>query len=488
MFNQYIKIKRKPTLIEALIPFIIMIIVLIYGKGVKGWPTEPLIILIASVAAIIAFRVGFTWSELMDEISAKVAKGMPAMLILISVGALVGVWRASGTVPIMIYYGVQIVHPQYLLVTTFIITAIVSIVTGTSWGSVGTMGVALIGIASGLGVSLPATAGAIIAGAYLGDKMSPLSDTTNLAPLVAGSELYTHIKHMMWTTIPASIISLIVYYIAGLNKNVSGNISSENINIMLSTLDSMYEWNWLLFVPAILILICSILKLPTIPVMISATALAGIFAITIQGISFENILKSMVNGFDIDMISAAGFDASVAPYEVTRLINGGGMSAIMETTLLVFCAYCFAGIMTKSGCLEVILTKLLSVVKSIGGLITATVISCITIALSTGNSYLSIIVPGELFEAAYKKFGLAPENLSRTLEDAGTVVVPLIPWAAAAVYMSSVLGVPTIEYLPWAVLCYTGFLFAIFYGFTEISLKKIPLDNNNCSEQNTPEL
>ncbi len=472
-FKQEQRERRKPTLVEALLPLVAMLIILFYGKGVKNWPTEPLLIVIACIAGAVAVRVGCTWPEMLEEISEKVGKGMPALLILISVGALVGVWRASGTVPLMIYYGVQIVSPQFLLVTAFLITALVSIATGTSWGSVSTMGVALMGIASGLGVSLPATAGAVIAGSYFGDKMSPLSDTTNLAPLSAGSDLYGHIKHMFWTTIPAAVVSLIVYGFVGMNAQVSEASVSANIETMLHTLDSMYEWSWLLILPVVIVLVGSILKYPTIPIMLLSTGVAGVLACTVQNISFGDLLTTTVQGFNIEMITAASFDASTAPYEVTRLINGGGMAAIMNTTLLVFCAYCFAGIMSKSGCLEVILQKLLSVVQSVGGLITATVISCMTIALTTGNSYLSLIIPGGMFQEAYKKRGLDPVNLSRTLEDAGTVIVPLIPWSAAGTYMATTLGVETLEYLPWTILCYSGFIFAIIYGFTGIGIKKL---------------
>lgn len=474
--NKLKREKRLPTLLEALIPLIAMFAILFYGKGIMGWQTEPLLIIIAALAMLIAIRVGCTWEELLEEISIKIGKGMPAILILITVGALVGTWRASGTVPIMIYYGIQLVSPKFLLVTAFIVTAIVSIATGTSWGSVGTIGVALMGIASGLGVSLPATAGAVIAGSFFGDKMSPLSETTNLAPLVAGGELYAHIKHMLWTTIPASIVSLLVYGIVGFNTELVSENSSDKVSMMLNTLDSVYEWSWLLFIPVLIVLVGSVLKFPTIPVMLVSSAFAGAIGCIVQNISIADMLKCTVAGFDVSMINAEGFDVSTAPYEVTRLINGGGMESMTSTLLLIFCAYCFAGIMSKAGCLDVILAKLLSTVKSVGGLITSTVVSCVTIALTTGNSYLSLIIPGEMFQEAYRKKGLAAENLSRTLEDAGTVVVPLIPWSAAGAYMTATLGVETFEYLPWAILCYTGFIFAIIYGFTGIGIKKITPD------------
>ena len=463
-----------PTILEALIPVVAMLLVLFIGKGVLGFSTEPLLIIVACVAAFIAWRVGCTWDDMLDEISQKIAKGMPAILILITVGAMVGTWMASGTIPMMIYYGVQIVSPKWLLVTAFLITSLVSVATGTSWGSVATMGVALMGIASALGVNPAATAGAVIAGSYFGDKISPLSDTTNLAPLAAGSNLYEHIGHMFWTTVPATIVSLVVYAIVGLNANTAAGATSEAVTNMMAQLDQMYDWNILILLPVILVLAGSLLKLPTIPVMILSTVVAGVEGIFMQGISLGNVLTSTVSGFNVTMITRPGFDAANAAFEVTKLLNRGGMNGIMSTTLLVFCAFCFAGIMSRAGCLEVVLKAILSVAKTTGSLILATVISCITMALTTGNSYLSILIPGEMFRDAYKERGLHPKNLSRTLEDAGTVFVPLVPWSAAGAYMTATLGIETLDYLPWAILCYTGFIFAIIYGYTGIGIAKLP--------------
>ena len=470
------KVLRKPTFLEAFTPLFAMLVILTYGKGVMGYATEPLLLLVACVAAFVAFRVGVTWDDIMDEVCIKIAKGMPAILILVSVGALVGTWMAAGTIPLMIYYGVQMVDPQWMLVTSFLITAVVSVVTGTSWGSVATMGVALMGIASTLGVSLPATAGAVIAGSYFGDKISPLSDTTNLAPIAAGSNLYEHIAHMFWTTIPATVISLIVYAFIGMNSNASADVNSASVTKMLTQLDAMYDWNILLVVPVVIVLAGSLLKWPTIPVMMLSTVVAGIEAIVLQGITLKNVLASTVGGFKVTMITAAGFDPSTCSMEVMKLLNRGGMNSIMSTTLLVFCAFVFAAIMSRSGCLDVVLEKILSVAKSTGALISSPVASCIVMALTTGNSYLSILVPGEMFRDAYAKRGLAAKNLSRTLEDAGTVFVPLVPWSAAGAYMTSCLGVETLDYLPYAILCYAGFMIAIFYGFTGIGIAKIDKD------------
>ena len=229
-----------------------------------------------------------------------------------------------------------------------------------------------------------------------------MSDTTNLAPLAAGSNLYEHIGHMFWTTVPATIVSLVVYAIVGLNANTAAGATSEAVTNMMAQLDQMYDWNILILLPVILVLAGSLLKLPTIPVMILSTVVAGVEGIFMQGISLGNVLTSTVSGFNVTMITRPGFDAANAAFEVTKLLNRGGMNGIMSTTLLVFCAFCFAGIMSRAGCLEVVLKAILSVAKTTGSLILATVISCITMALTTGNSYLSILIPGEMFRDAYK--------------------------------------------------------------------------------------
>ena len=455
--------KRMPTFLEALLPIVTMLVVLLVGKGIMGLPTEPLLILVTIFAGFIAWLTGTTWNEMLDAICDKTAKSMPSILILITVGALVGSWVIAGTIPMMIYYGIQIVNPHLMLVTAFLICAIVSVFTGTSWGSVATMGVAMMGISATIGVSLPATAGAVVAGSYFGDKLSPLSDTTNLAPIAAGSQLYEHIGHMLWTTIPASVISLIVYAIAGRGVASGAEGNSDTIVTMLTQLDQMYNWNILLILPILIVLIGSIMQKPTLIVMLFSSIVAEIEAMIFQHSSFADVITSTASGFKMTMITKAGFDAEAAAPEVVKLLERGGMASIMGTCLLLFCALCFAGIMSKSGCLEVILNKILAIAKGTGGLITATVASCMIMGLATGNSYMSILIPGELFRKAFVERGLHPKNLSRTLEDAGTVFVPLIPWSAAGAYMVSCLGVEVLDYLPWAVMCYVGFMIAIFY-------------------------
>ncbi|MEC5423347.1 Na+/H+ antiporter NhaC [Virgibacillus sp. C22-A2] len=471
--------KRKPTLLEALIPIVAMLLLLAVGYGVYGLSPEPLLISASIVAGIIALRVGVKWDEMMLGIREKLDMAMPAILVLISIGILIGSWMIAGTIPMMIYYGLELINPRFIVLIAFIVSAIIAIVTGTSWGSAGTVGVALMGIAIGLGASLPATAGAIVAGAYFGDKLSPLSDTTNLAPIAAGSELYEHIKHMLYTTVPAAVISMIIYTIVGFNLPAEAVSTPEETAIMLETLAAMFDWNLLLLLPAAIVLYGSITKKPTLPTIIFSSVVAGLLSKFYQGFSVVDIFASTVTGFDVSMVNKPGFNAEGVIFEVTRLVNQGGMQSMTSVILIAFSAFAFAGIITRAGALEVIMEALLKVVKRTGDLILSTVASCITMALVTGNSYLSIIVPGELFKDTYKKKKLHAKNLSRTLEDSGTVIVPLIPWSSAGVYMAGVLGVSTLSYAPWAILCYAGFIFAIILGYTGIGIKKIEEESSN---------
>lgn len=461
--------RKKPTIAQAIIPIIFMIVALAVGYGYFEMKIEPIMVISAFFAAMIALKLGYTWEEMQKSIIDKISSALPATLILWSVGFLIGSLMFAGTVPMIIYYGVQLINPKFILVTAFISSAILSLVTGTSWGAAGTIGVAMMGIAGGLGVSLPATAGAVVAGAFFGDKLSPLSDTTNLAPMAAGSDLYDHIKHMLYTTVPAAIVSLIVYLIVGLKTTGADMATPELVTTMTTQLESMFNFNIILLLPIVLVIIGSVKKWPTIPTMLGTSILTILLGVVIQGFSLVDGFTALVGGFDVSM---TGYTGKVAE-EVLKLINRGGVASVTSTTVLIFCAMGFAGIVSVSGMLDVVLELLMSKVKSTFGIILATIISCFTVAFVTGSSYLSILIPGELFKDVYPKKGLHPKNLSRTLEDSGTVIVPLVPWSAAGAYMASTLGVSTMEYLPWAVLNYTGIIFAIILAATGFGIAKI---------------
>jgi len=467
-----VNIKRKPTFKEAIIPIFSMLLILGIGYGKMKLPIQVLLLIAAFIAAMVGKRLGLTWNDMMDGISEKVNSSLTSIFVMICVGALIGSWMVSGTIPMMIYYGIQVINPKYLLATAFLVTALISTFTGTSFGSAGTAGVAVMGIAIALNVPLAPVAGAVVAGSVFGDKLSPFSDTTILAPVAAGSELYEHIKHMLYTTGAGTILGLIVYLIIGLNTSNSSISSPEKVLIMLTTLDIMFNWNILLLLPPVIILYGAYKKKPTIPIMLLSSTVAALLGILIQNFSVKNVFTAILNGFNVSMVNSTGFDSANVIKEITTLLNRGGMVGMMGTVLLILTTFAFAGIVSKSGSMEVILENIMKYVKSTGDLILSTSLSCILMAIVTGSSYLAILIPGEMFRELYKEKGLHPKNLSRTLEDSGTCVVPLVPWSIAGTYMATTLGVSTLEYLPWAIMCYMSVIFAITFGYTGLFISK----------------
>ncbi len=462
---------RKPTFVEALIPLLGMVVLLGIGYGKFGLPIQFLLIVAAFIASIIAMRCGYTWNDMIHGVAEKIQSSLPSLLVMVCVGAMIASWMVSGTIPMLIYYGIKIIDPQFLFVTAFFVTAVISTFTGTSFGSAGTAGVAIMGIAIALGVPLEIAAGAVISGAVFGDKLSPLSDTTMLAPIAAGSELYDHIKHMLYTTGAATIACIVVFTAVGMTMDVSKMTNPETVTAILQNLEQLYHFNLLLLLPPVLIFWGAYTKKPTIPMLLLASVIALLMGIFFQGFGLKTALQAFVNGFKVTMIPGAADIKVVKP--IITLLNRGGLMGMMSTVLLVFCAFGFAGIFSKAGCIEVVLERIIGAIKSVGQLITATVGSTLFMSIVTGSSYLAILIPGEMFRDLYKKFGLEPKNLSRTLEDAGTCAVPLVPWSVAGTYMATTLGVPTVSYLPWAVLCYSSMIFAIIYGYTGFGIAKI---------------
>lgn len=453
------KEKKEPGLILSIIPLIVMGLFLGIGYGIYHLRAEVLLICSATIAGFFAMFLGYTWKELETGIVDSVSRAMPAMLIVICVGLLVGSWIVSGTIPMLIYYGLKIISPTYFLVTACIVSSFVSLFTGTSWGTVGTVGIAFMGIARGLDIPVGPAAGAIITGAYFGDKLSPFSDTTNLAPVAARSNLFDHIRHMLWTTLPAWIIGLVIYFFIGL-KYGGGQTFSPMVNQLLTGLTDHFNFNVILLLPPAVVLYFAVRKLPTIPGMIIASLLAGFLAMVFQKTGIETVSRAMTIGY----VSETGI------VELDKLLSRGGMMSMMGVTLIAFCAFAFAGIMQVTGMLKKIMDQMLKHINSTGSLIVSTSLSCITMAFITGSSFLSILIPGELFSAAYREKNLAAKNLSRTTEDSGTVIVPIVPWSMAGVYMAGTLGVPTLVYAQWTFMFYIGILFAWFYGFSGIGI------------------
>ncbi|AMO81321.1 Na+/H+ antiporter NhaC [Obesumbacterium proteus] len=461
--------KKTLSLGLALIPIISMLTLLIVGYGVMGLRIEPLLLCSAAIAAGLAYWQGYCWDDVINSIVSKLAKAMPVVMILICVGGLIGTWMFSGTIPYMVYWGLKLISPQYILIAAFFLTSIVSVCTGTSWGSAGTVGVALMGVASGLDVSLPAAAGAVVSGAYFGDKISPLSDSTNFAAIVADTTLFEHIQHLMYTTIPSFILAAIVYLIAGHSSMLGEVATPQRVTDIITALDGLYHFNIVLILPPVIVLWGAFGKKPVIPLMLSACVLAIILGVWLQGLSVKQGLDAFMDGFNLSMFPQ-GSEGIIA--DVPRLLNRGGLFSMMSTILLVFCAFSFAGALTLTGSLTIIINRLLTVIHSVGQLIAATIGTTILVTGATSDGKLALLVPAELYQDAYRRMGLDTKNLSRTIEDAGTVMEPLIPWTAAGVYMATTLGVSTLDLLPWAVQCYSAIFFALIYGFTGFGIAK----------------
>lgn len=471
-----VKTKKQATIFDALlcIGFLVTVLItcLVILKKYEITAHIPLLLggIFASVIAI--FKLGFTWKELEDGILATINTTMQSILILLVVGMLIGTWILSGIVPSMIYWGLNILSPSIFLVATTLICAIVSIATGSSWTTVGTIGVALLGIGSTLGIPSPIIAGAIISGSYFGDKMSPLSDTTNLAPAMAGTNIFDHIKHMLYTTVPALIISLAIYGVIGF-KYANSQIDTSQIIQIQSTLSQSYNTlsPFLLIVP-LLVIVMVVLKVPAIPSLVIGTLLGGIVAMVFQGTSVAGVIICAKSGY----VSSTGLEF------VDQLLTRGGLDSMLGTVSLMFCALVTGGILEKTGMLETLAKSILSISKGTFGLIAATIFTCIGTNLAVADQYLAIVIPGSMYRDAYKKHGLSPKNLSRALEDSATITSPLIPWNTCGAYMSATLGVGSFTFLPFAFFNLICPIISLFYGATGITIEKLPKDEQYASE------
>ncbi|ADL12626.1 Na+/H+ antiporter NhaC [Acetohalobium arabaticum] len=452
--------ERKPEFFEALLPVLITAVLLFTGIVFLGIDPHIPLVLGTIVASILGAKLGFSWEEIKDGLLDGINIAMSSVIILLIIGIVIGVWILSGTVPTMIYYGMKLLSPKIFLVATALICAVVSVSSGSSWTTAGTVGIALIGVGEGLGIPLPMVAGAIISGAYFGDKMSPLSDTTNLAPAMAGSELFEHIKHMIYTTAPAFIISLILFWILGRNFGAE-SLDAEKIDLILNTLNQTFTINIWMLIPAVVVFTMAAMKLPAIPTLISGSVIGGVFAMLFQGVGFSAVINAMHYGYS----SETGVEV------LDSLLSRGGLNSMMWTISLILCALAFGGVLDKVSVLEVIVNKILSFADTTGKLIASNIISCIGANALLGDQFLSIIVPGRMYRAAYEKKGLHPKNLSRVLEDSGTLTAVLIPWTAGGAYMASTLGVDTIAYLPYCFFNLLVPVVSMVYGFMDITIE-----------------
>ena len=452
------KPKRKPTVLEAAIPIIALALLLGGGYGVFQLPVEILLIGASFVAGLVALRLGYTWKDIENGIIDSIAKAMPAQMIVIVVGVMIASWLACGSIPMLIDYGLRIVSPSLFLVTACVVCGIVSLLTGTAYGTAGTIGIAFIGIAQGMGIPLAPAAGAIVAGCYLGDKISPFAASVNLASAAARSYVMDVIQHLLWTTLPAYGLGLVIYWIAGSQFAVH-NVSSDKIALIQETLRGDFVYHWALLIPPAIVLFLTFRRKPAIPAMLLSSALAIALAVWLQGESYGDGMVYCVSGYK----------PTTGVPEVDELLARGGLQEMMKISLIAFCAFAFAGIVQKAGMLDLLLEKILRVARTTALLIASAVAAALSTALITGSAYLSVLIPGELFAPAFKAKGLAAKNLARATQESHAIV-PVIPWAIAGVYMTGTLGVSTWEYAPWAVYNYTGFVVALLYGWIGFSV------------------
>jgi len=429
------------------------------GYGIYKIRPQVLLIAAASITGSMGFLLRFSWKEMEKGIVDGIHKAMPAILIMLCMGILIGSWIASGTIPMVIYYGLKLISPKYFLVTACFVCSLTSLATGTSWGTIGTLGVAFIGIAMGLGMPMGPAAGAIVAGAYFGDKMSPFSDVTNLAPVAVGSNLFDHIRHMLWSATPAWLLGLLVYFLVGLQYG-DARVESQSMDLITNTLRENFSFNALLLLPMAIVFYFAFTKKPTIPGMLFSSFAAGALAVVFQKASITEIAAA-VN---------TGYVASTGVEQVDSLISRGGMMSMMETQLVAFTAFSFGGIMQSTGLLAVILDKVMRFTDRIGTLVLTSISAAIITAMVTGSSYLSMIIPAELLAPIFKRKQLAAKNLSRIVEESGAIIVPLIPWSMAGVYITGTIGVSTFAYLPWAVMNYVSVIILAVFGFTGFTM------------------
>jgi|TARA_B110000438_G_scaffold92534_1_gene92030 Na+:H+ antiporter, NhaC family len=472
---------KNPTFIQSIIPIIFLIFLLginvsIFGDLSLDGSNQIVLIFSASLAASIAYFNGIKWKVLQEGIVNNISSATPSILILLLVGSLAGSWMISGIVPSMIYYGIQILSPDIFLFAACIICIVVSLATGSSWTTSATVGIALMGIGKSLGIDDGFIAGAVLSGAYFGDKMSPLSDTTNLAPAVSGTTLFKHIRYLSYTTIPSISICLLILLISGFLF-----IEPSSFQNSLSVADSIKEKFYIspiLFIPPSIVIFLIYKKVPAIPSLFSGILLGVIFAIIFQADIIHEVSlgneKNWISTFSGIMISLYGnISIETSNSMVSNLLSSSGMFGMLSTIWLIFSAMIFGGVMEKGGFLSKIAEVILNRVKSTGSLVVSTASSCVFFNITASDQYLSIVIPGKMYSNSYKERGLAPENLSRTLEDSGTVTSVLIPWNTCGAYHSGVLGVSTLTYLPYCFFNIISPIMTILFAYLKIKIKKL---------------
>ena len=455
---------RNPHLWEAFISFAGLIVVM--SVGIIVFEVDPHIPMFIGViiSAIIALKIGYKWEAIEGMMITGISRAMQAILILAIVGMMVGVWILSGTIPTMIYYGLKILKPSIFLIASVLICSITSLATGTSWGTMGTMGLALIGIAQGLGMPIGPTAGAILAGAYFGDKLSPLSDTTNLAPAMAGTDVFTHVKYMIKATMVAYIIALVFFGVYGFMHASNGDVDTSQVTILMDGIKDSFNVNPVLLLPPVIVILAIAFKVPAIP---------GITLGVISGAILAPILQPGVNFGDLLVAAKSGFVMESGIEALDSLLTKGGLDGMASSILMTIIAMMFGGIMEGTKQLEVVINKVTQFVKSGPGLIAATEVTCIVSNAVMPEQYISILVPGRMFADSYRKAGIHPKCLSNALESAGTVTSCLIPWNTCGMYISATLGISAITWIPWSVFNWIMPIVTLLLAFPGITCTKM---------------
>lgn len=456
---------RKPYFYEALLSFGGLMLVMAVGIAVFGANPHIPMLIGTAFASVIALKIGFDWKTIEESMFDGIRQALQAVVILAIIGVLIGVWILSGVVPSMVYFGLTILTPQIFLVATVLICSVTSLATGTSWGTAGTIGIALMGIASGLGIPAPIAAGAIICGAYFGDKMSPLSDTTNLAPAMAGTDVFTHVKFMVKPTIVAYAITLIFFGVLSMKFSAT-SVDITAIQAMKDGLKDSFTISPFLLIPPLAVIIAISRKVPAIPGIFIGIILGAILGPIFQGVDFGQILE----------VSYSGFTSETGVETIDSLLTAGGLMNMMYSISLTILAMMFGGIMEKTGQLEVIVEKLVKGVKTAQGLIILTIATCLGSNMTMPEQYIAIVLPGRMYANTYREMGLHPKTLSNALESSGTLLSALVPWNTCGVFLLGVLGVKTLDYLPYAVFNYTMPLVVIAMSFMGWTVAKISDD------------
>jgi len=478
----------------ALLPLLLLVTLLIgavtiFGNDASYGPNQIGLMITAGFACIIGMLRGQSWAELEDAIVNGIMLAMKACLILLVIGSLIGSWMLAGTAPAIIHLGLGIMDPGWFYPATMIVCALVAVSIGSSWTTAATVGLALVGISNILGMSPAVTAGAVISGAYFGDKMSPLSDTTNLAPAMVGADLFVHIKHMFWTTGPSFLIAMVLFTWLGWGGGESASDVAA-IDTASELLESNFKLGWPTFLPLILLVGLSIKKVPALPTITFGAAAGCLVAVLYQtdatrqfGNAAGDVASNvpLIKGVWLSLFD--GYKASTGDPALDELLSRGGMSSMLTTMWLIISAMSFGAAMEQTGFLGRIVETALKGVKGTGSLITTTVLTAIGLNIIAADQYIAIVLPGRMYRMEFKRLGLAPENLSRTLEDAGTMTSALVPWNTCGAFMAATLGVPTLVYLPYAFLNICNPIIAIIYGFTNVKITPLSEADKVLAEQ-----